>query len=1763
MKRLPQIFILVIAFLWVLSLAVFSYHLMAHTLRLAFVGQSQQSGEKWIFLFQKPHSFFDSQILDFLDETALRDSLFLDDTPYEYLQSWSIDLSVKDGAISLVLAQPKSGNSVKISAKSYNEKSKTPYRLPTDLIWKYETKSPVLKIAPYTGTGAGLLYQIILSDYSTYTSDDITWYTSSDPSFCRENTYSWNANAFFQTKAFRRVDIQSAYPVYQIDIDSRSEVSCIVAGIENTLIALSQWDIPVFTLSGQIVAMRSPALNMQTHLRIRTESTFSKIPLQKYLDHIQITPKVPLSESNIVLADSYIDLFLPLESDKKYTLSIENINDIYGRTVSYEYDIESKDRPSLALRFQSEDTYPQFALQDEIFAQIFASGIDRTKYKIQVCKLEPSQYLRIQQHLATIKKNKIKTYNYVSMHGPWSCFQKDISANKDNIKTPFRLDSFSQNLLPSGIYMLSFADKSLLQRATDFVDPQFFTITDTRLISVPDSASVYTLFALNNRNFRPRVNEKVYLYLYHDTNESSLSKKLPRVISLGTTDSRGSLTPSAIVSQQIQDAFSSSWIYTVLVSGSESHFGFVDNPKQLFASKIPKKQDTLPQKSLLYTSQYNLAFGKSLGVYWYTNTGVILLKTSLWESVWEYEISFQKDTFFSQKISFGDHIPRWKYSIEVAQKTASWEYISLSIPVELQIWWTRNADSDAMQVSFALQSNSIESTGIPKYLRSYNNTSQNNPWYQQYLSAPISFEGIIQVSQKSPKIPLSYIDYMYNFYEIDADTNEKIQLAQWKGKTDTDGFGYIRVPVDFRSYWSDKLYLCRLALHNPITDEEVYITEQYLVSLPPQEQYFRDDVPLHLRLERAKIEQWESLEWHVFFDWESTSQVNSWSYMYALSQISNTSVESLTGVILDSSFSLDTSSLSPAVYEVAIAPASQNLPQNLKNALTSRTPLLIVGSGMTLPSDIQIIPHSTYISQNKPASVSFVSPYSQWGMIVSVQQGSAFSQTRYHTLSESVLTQTYTPLKNSTEPLCISVQVFWEEKNSSQSLCLPVSEKNEWSTQWKIGKSHFSPWEDIAYTLQSTAPSSIHHTNFFLVPSDQKENAVQWFEQFKTAWISKKAPYFPKDFEILPFSQGATFYWLHSGSLSLPNDISGNYTLIATTTSSFWHFDIQSIPITVRYPYNLHISAPKITYTSDIISAYIDITNTTESISEMTLVVKVGSWESEYRSQQNTLMNIGQKTTSRFEVPISANWKGEQDIRAYLKNWDTIIASTSQKIDLLEKRDPYILPVFDAWFLSKKTHTGTSISWSLYQSATLSVGSDIRVFLMPFLQSLQLQSSPDTTSQISTLFVDATVKNITQSLSKNTFPNTSVLHDISLVHNGTITDEWEFYHLLDELYMLAELQNAWIQVSRSYQGQITQSLKTYLELHQNNYIFADAYRVLSRLWREWADTLYEKIDTNRLDRHSRIAYIVGLQWQRKILSWALLDDAMQSVLSWSTEPQRWWSLFSDRMILLQVLINAWKQKEAQKIFAAVMWDFSNNPHIFSLREIREWARAIAIQSQKKSETSPVNWQFLAGALKIQHTLSTENPYFVSLIDTQKIGTVFHIFREKPRDAHSSYILSFSPKQYQEESDLTVTQHIEKVDIWSGMYPDNTFKKTTQILDTTLEKDALYRVTLSVQEKNPNNSSKYIINIPRISGTKAFFANTILQDSYQVPLVSYHQSATYFFGIYTPNQPTQKWGYHYYIRPLFSGKYTLPSSRIFLKSQPQTQAITQPKIFTIP
>lgn len=120
------------------------------------------------------------------------------------------------------------------------------------------------------------------------------------------------------------------------------------------------------------------------------------------------------------------------------------------------------------------------------------------------------------------------------------------------------------------------------------------------------------------------------------------------------------------------------------------------------------------------------------------------------------------------------------------------------------------------------------------------------------------------------------------------------------------------------------------------------------------------------------------------------------------------------------------------------------------------------------------------------------------------------------------------------------------------------------------------PGQNINYAFQSKT-SNRYHTNFFLVSKSDESAAIHWFDSLRDTQTNQKNN-FDEHFDLISLDDTVSFSHSYSGTLTLPNTISGNYSLIALTTSVSGENHIYSFPLDISFPYDLQLETPDFAY---------------------------------------------------------------------------------------------------------------------------------------------------------------------------------------------------------------------------------------------------------------------------------------------------------------------------------------------------------------------------------------------------------------------------------------------------------------------------------------------------------------------------------------------------------------------------------------------------------
>ncbi len=144
-----------------------------------------------------------------------------------------------------------------------------------------------------------------------------------------------------------------------------------------------------------------------------------------------------------------------------------------------------------------------------------------------------------------------------------------------------------------------------------------------------------------------------------------------------------------------------------------------------------------------------------------------------------------------------------------------------------------------------------------KDLRKTSNTDPYNPWYSDIYKGNFTIEGIIKAKyyngSEIKNTPFTYRVYRSDYYPSDYWGDcfwgcyyepALEQYTDGSGSIDSDGYGIIRIPVEFTSYYSDYKYTVEVTIRDALTGEEVTTPASLIVKLPEVYKSFSPNNPL-------------------------------------------------------------------------------------------------------------------------------------------------------------------------------------------------------------------------------------------------------------------------------------------------------------------------------------------------------------------------------------------------------------------------------------------------------------------------------------------------------------------------------------------------------------------------------------------------------------------------------------------------------------------------------------------------------------------------------------------------------------------------------------------------------------------------------------------------------------------------------------------------------------------------------------------------------
>ncbi len=145
-----------------------------------------------------------------------------------------------------------------------------------------------------------------------------------------------------------------------------------------------------------------------------------------FLRALDISPHIDVTPEDLILTPDRALLSLPMKEGERYTFSLRDITDIYGRKGSLEYTTILKSEPFLSLRLATQKQI--YTLTDMIDAKLYAILPLAKSYTLKLCETKLETYSRIERLLSDTSRVSLSEFKSLmsDTRDMSNCREKDI-----------------------------------------------------------------------------------------------------------------------------------------------------------------------------------------------------------------------------------------------------------------------------------------------------------------------------------------------------------------------------------------------------------------------------------------------------------------------------------------------------------------------------------------------------------------------------------------------------------------------------------------------------------------------------------------------------------------------------------------------------------------------------------------------------------------------------------------------------------------------------------------------------------------------------------------------------------------------------------------------------------------------------------------------------------------------------------------------------------------------------------------------------------------------------------------------------------------------------------------------------------------------------------------------------------------------------------------------------------------------------------------
>lgn len=1125
-----------------------------------------------------------------------------------------------------------------------------------------------------------------------------------------------------------------------------------------------------------------------------------------FLKRFDITPNITLNEDNLMLTPDRAVLTLPLHEGKEYNVSLRDISDIYGRSSSVNMRITPVSEPFLSLRLnEKKQIFPQ---NETIDAKLYALKAEKPSYNLKLCKLSLEDYSQVERMITNVSRGKNSLAFDVLARGR-ECRTKEIILSASGYVSPFTWDEFFQGTKTPGLYMLYFANPTDIASYQKFIQPIIFSVVDTHLTLKVDASGKMLVHAVDIATGKPRENQVVNLTRnisrthkerWDGVNQRVEKEYIPLTsqafatgVSIGTTNREG-FAEAKIETLMWIDGYDTNpfglmyqswWDYEgrydsfLVESRGDGHLGYLVSTWNdgITGYNFGIKDSDYSYQSrgryagYIHTDRKLYLPGEKVHIHAIIRENkaaltipsatsfIAILNDPLGREIRRVSVKTNEFGSFSLDYELPKEAALWMYSVNLTT-TDALDYIE-NAWTNFQVEVFKNPTFTA---TVELKSDDLED-GAVKNLMKIPNKDPYSPWYESVYTGNFTIWGIVQAKYYNGA-EIKNTSYTYRVYRSEYYPDDYWGDCFWwcywepplelytegTGSIDADGYGVIRIPVEFRSSYSDYTYSVEVTIRDPLSWEEVTTPGSLVVKLPVAYKGFSLDNPLTFTPKKKILKSTEMLTGDftpTYGKWDA-SIMNKYRYEIYRREYDEWWVEDIrmgktrittTEDILVSSGTVTKKDLllyipggKAGEYHMKVIPIAPDVPES-----TITESIFYIGGETTMNRDmnLRVIPERTVYHKGEMARVMIQVPFTGSYLLITQEKGWVITK-EYLYLSGNTLMREYKVDDSMMPNSYIWVVALRPSTGRDEGrtyavgygeIVTDISEKKSLITitpDKKVYKNKETANIDLTLTDNSGNPlvgevtvMVVDESLIRLLWNIDLDIIPKFYQKYpftvRTAltaigiergqFLSRKwsnGGSGDKGWDGVEIStrslfQNTAYYhpgvvtdlsWKARVSFTLPDNIT-DYRIIALANTKVSHFGVGEKTIEIRKDYVLEPKLPLILRNGDTLTATVTAFNATKRITSAEVVFTIGTGSGKIEKKSPISLDVNERKKVDFQFSVPNNWKGSVPYSFQLKEKDKILDGVSATIKVAP------IPVLTEILRDVRVYSGANFSYTL------------------------------------------------------------------------------------------------------------------------------------------------------------------------------------------------------------------------------------------------------------------------------------------------------------------------------------------------------------------------------------------------------------------------------------------------------------------------------------